>query len=168
MAGPATNVATIGAVYRVFGARTLAIYLGDIVIGSILCAVAFDWLLTAEAIQTVHQHERPAWWAVGSALIVLLLIVRFAVDDLRRMRRRFGRGRQAAASRPGYKVAVQGMTCNACVNRLEKALGDVDGVESTEVQLHPGQAIVYGSMDDRDIRAAIEAAGFEPQEASAV
>ena len=42
MAGPATNVATLGAVYETLGKRMLAVYLFTIVIGSVLLAVVFD------------------------------------------------------------------------------------------------------------------------------
>ena len=35
MAGPATNVATLGAVYRTLGRRPLAIYLSTIIVGSV-------------------------------------------------------------------------------------------------------------------------------------
>ena len=44
MAGPATNVATIGAIYRGFGKRVLAIYLATIVVGSCLAAIVFEGL----------------------------------------------------------------------------------------------------------------------------
>ena len=42
MAGPATNVATIGAIYRGFGSKQLAIYLGVLVVGSIGFGALFD------------------------------------------------------------------------------------------------------------------------------
>src|SRR5690606_154518 len=45
MAGPATNVATIGAVYRAFGRRILTIYLGTIVLGSLALGWAFESIL---------------------------------------------------------------------------------------------------------------------------
>ena len=41
LAGPATNVATVGAVYRSFGGRALAVYLVNIIVGSMLGAWVF-------------------------------------------------------------------------------------------------------------------------------
>ena len=39
-------------------------------------------------------------------------------------------------------LAIQGMTCNHCVMRVQKALADVPGVRRAVVTLEPGQAKV--------------------------
>ncbi len=162
MAGPATNVATIGAVYRRFGKATTAIYLATIIAGSMLFAVMFDWLLTTAPIDVVHVHEHgPAWWGIASAVILLALIVWFAIDDVRRWLRR-----RAAAGGSGdseLRVSVQGMNCNNCVVRLEKALQATEGVDSASVTLEPGEAVVRGSIKKERIVEAIQAAGFQAE-----
>ena len=50
MAGPAAGVATIGAISRVLGRRTLIVYLTTIIVGSVLAGLLFDSLLSAEAV----------------------------------------------------------------------------------------------------------------------
>ena len=60
-------------------------------------------------------------------------------------------------------IPVTGMTCASCVNRVEKALGKVAGVERAAVNLATEQATV--SYDPRqttvtDIAMAVERAGY--------
>ncbi len=64
IAGPATNVATIGAVYRRFGGRVLAVYLATIIAGSVLGAVAFEAFLSDTVLHAAatHEHGAHAWW----------------------------------------------------------------------------------------------------------
>jgi uncharacterized protein len=84
MAGPATNVATIGAVYRTLGGRVLAVYLGTIIVGSMAGGLLFEHLLPASAITSAHahHHERFAWWHTVSALVVIALCGYFAMKEL--------------------------------------------------------------------------------------
>ena len=83
MAGPATNVATIGAVKRAFGGRVLAVYLGTVVIGSVGLAYLYDAFIPFEALGSMtHEHGHP-WWAWASALVLAGLFVYFVFDDLR-------------------------------------------------------------------------------------
>ncbi len=81
MAGPATNVATLGAVYRTLGGRSLAAYLGTIVLGSLLAGVLFNSLIDGTATLTAsHSHHLP-WWAALSGVLLAVLVLRLAVQD---------------------------------------------------------------------------------------
>ena len=70
-------------------------------------------------------------------------------------------------------AAVEGMSCAACVRRVEKALASVEGVRQASVSLAAGQATVEyepGRTDPEALRAAVESAGYtlvlpEPGEA---
>ena len=74
MAGPASNMATMGAIYKGFGLRNLGIYLGTLIVGSMGLALAFEELIDPVSVQTVlasagmvgegsHAHGDPAvWW----------------------------------------------------------------------------------------------------------
>jgi P-type Cu+ transporter len=76
-----------------------------------------------------------------------------------------------AVSDAGYDVpsqtlrfAVKGMTCASCVARIEQALSAVPGVLKAAVNLATESAnvqVVSGAASGRDLRAAIEAAGYE-------
>lgn len=80
VAGPATNVATIGAIYRVFGGRVIAIYLTVIIVSSLLFGHLFGFLIDMTAMRihdhTAHDHANPL--AIAAAILVLLLFARFA------------------------------------------------------------------------------------------
>ena len=49
-AGPATNTVTIGVVKKMLGTRSLYIYLGSIIIGSIIFGLGLDYLFSASNI----------------------------------------------------------------------------------------------------------------------
>ena len=58
---------------------------------------------------------------------------------------------------------IGGMTCAACVSHVENALREVDGVESSVVNLATERATVQyaaGVADIEDLRAAVEDAGY--------
>jgi copper chaperone CopZ len=59
------------------------------------------------------------------------------------------------------ELTITGMTCNHCVARATKALEAVAGVESVEVSLEPGGAVVRGSADADALVAAVKEAGYE-------
>jgi uncharacterized membrane protein YraQ (UPF0718 family)/copper chaperone CopZ len=157
IAGPATNVATIGAVYRALGARALGAYLGSIVGGSLLAGLVFDSLLPQSAVTAIHHHHEAAWWAVTSAVVVLGLLGWFAVDDARHW---LGHQRARARGESTIEVPVFGMTCSGCAARLERSLGRADGVLSAVVTLESGKAVVRGRTSESRVRELIEQAGL--------
>ena len=55
---------------------------------------------------------------------------------------------------------VTGMSCAACVARVEKAVRAVEGVESCSVSLLTNSMTVEGSATEQAIAAAVEAAGY--------
>jgi len=159
MAGPATNVATLGAVYRGLGGRALAIYLSTIIAGSIGFGLAFDFLLETGTTAAMAHHEHATWWAMASAVVLLALLGGFALRDTRRGLRGWLAGRHTGGSR--LEVGVAGMNCNNCVNKLTGALEQQDGVESVRVDLNPGRAVVHGDIDLQRVQKAIREAGFQ-------
>jgi uncharacterized protein len=160
MAGPATNIAAIGAIHRRFGTATTSIYLVTIIVGSILFAVSFDWLVTATPMEMPDCHGHGlAPWNVASALLLLALIGWLAVEDLRR---RWSNGSAKPTEKSSeWRVAVQGMNCNNCVVRLEKALRTTQGIDWASVTLEPAEAIVRGCVDRQHVVEAIHSAGFQ-------
>jgi copper chaperone CopZ len=168
MAGPATNVTTIGAVYSRFGWRTLFVYLATIIVGSMLFAWFFDWLLTANVVKDVaHHHDHQAWWSIASAIIMLAMMVYFAWEEVAR---RLRRPLESTVEFPVITIPVEGMTCSSCVGRLEKALSECDEIESVQVQLNPGLATIIGKIQPTKIHAIVRELGFvsQPEESAAI
>ena len=156
MAGPATNIATIGAVMRAFGGRVLAVYLSTVVIGSVGLAYVYDAFIPLEALGSMtHEHAHP-WWAWASALVLAGLVVYFVFDDLRSAWLR----RTPSAGPAVVTLEVEGLTCNNCVRKLERALRDADGVTSVRVTLDPSRATVEGSAHPADLEAVVRATGY--------
>ncbi|WP_437657548.1 CopZ family metallochaperone [Sorangium sp. So ce1182] len=65
-----------------------------------------------------------------------------------------------------HRLAVEGMTCNHCVQAVSKALAKVPGVTRvSEVSLERGEAIVEGSAAAEALVAAVAEAGYEARDA---
>ena len=58
---------------------------------------------------------------------------------------------------------ITGMTCNHCVRAVTKVLEAVPGVQSAEVSLTPGSAVVTGSADPAALIATVQEEGYEAQ-----
>lgn len=157
LAGPATNLATMGAIRRTFGGRTLAVYLGTIVVGSIAFGAAFDFILpgAADVAALAHDHGAAPWWAWGSALVFVGLLSRFALLDLIRLAKAHSLQR-----RQSITLSVDGMTCNGCVRKLETALSGLDGVDGLVVTRNPGTVTVQGRVVMDAVAKTIESTGF--------
>lgn len=105
MAGPATNLATIGAIYRSFSRAAFVTYLVTIVLGSLLAALLFDALVAGglELAGTVAQqhghanghdhahdhgggHHVIGWVSQTSAAVLLLMFAWFAWQSAQKRR----------------------------------------------------------------------------------
>ncbi len=83
-AGPATNTVTIGVVKKILGKRSLYIYLGSIVIGSILFGLLLDYIFTASDIDPkalIHLHESAGIFTLLSSIILWILLGWFIFKD---------------------------------------------------------------------------------------
>jgi len=81
-AGPATNTVTIGVVKKMLGSRTLAIYLGSIVVGSVSFGLILDMIFAANAMdikEIVHIHETAGFFDIASSLLMWGFLVYFII-----------------------------------------------------------------------------------------
>jgi len=72
-AGPATNTVTIGVVKKMLGTKSLLIYLGSIIIGSVLFGLGLDYIFDASAIDPaslIHMDEEGGIIATVSSIIL--------------------------------------------------------------------------------------------------
>jgi copper chaperone len=58
-------------------------------------------------------------------------------------------------------VNIKGMSCGHCVAAVTQALERLDAINKVSVDLEKGEARFAGEPALADVRAAIEAAGFE-------
>ena len=64
-------------------------------------------------------------------------------------------------------LIIEGMTCEHCVNRIEKALRQLKGVESVRMTLDPGQAFVKIDpklVDEQRLEDVIRENGYQVKE----
>ncbi|MCU0662710.1 MAG: permease [Myxococcota bacterium] len=158
MAGPASNAATMGAVYRGFGARVAAIYIAVVALLSMAFGLLFDFVLPqSAATHAGHAHEHATFLSTASALVLLGLLgtlyARRIATALRRLRHQKGMAMERT-------LEVQGMTCKNCASHVERALRAVSGVQDVVVELAQGAVKVKGDAESSALVAAITAAGY--------
>ena len=61
------------------------------------------------------------------------------------------------------RYTVKGMTCGHCVSAVSAEVGQITGVTGVDVDLATGAVTVTstGPLDDGDVRAAVDEAGYE-------
>ena len=77
-AGPATNTVTIGVVKKMLGTRSLVIYLGSIIVGSMVFGLGLDAVFLASDINPaslVHLHEEAGFVSMLSSVVLWGLVV---------------------------------------------------------------------------------------------
>lgn len=156
MAGPATNVATLGAVYRSLGGRALTTYLSTIVFGSLIAGICFNQLIPSQVTHSMTHDHTTAWWRIASGVTLAGLMLWFAVSDLQAWRRR----RTTIHGSTSRTIAVSGMTCNGCAMKLEKALSGLPELDSVSVSFDAGTARIGGNVRHEDVVRVVESAGF--------
>lgn len=161
MAGPATNMAAILVVGKVLGRRTLLLYLAAIIAGAFGFGLAVDTLLPAEwfrplPMSALGGHCAMAaatpWWKIASSVIFVVLLAAALF-------KRYRKTKIQTDMKNVFKI--KGMMCNHCKANVERALSQVEGVSSVEVDLAAGTAHVEGVFDPQKIIATIRQLGYE-------
>lgn len=158
MAGPASNVATIGSVYRTFGFKNLIIYLSSIVVGSMLGGALFDSVINSSAvIPKLHQHSEAGIIPIVAALIFILLVLRFFFIDLKA----YFSKKKALEADETMTINVTGITCEGCAGNVSNAIEKLDHVSKVKVDIESGDVKITGSeMKLNEIKEAVIKAGF--------
>lgn len=58
-------------------------------------------------------------------------------------------------------LSIEGLHCGGCGRTIERALRQVHGVRTVEVDVGQKMVVVEGSASVRDLVAAVDAAGYE-------
>lgn len=175
IAGPATNIATLTILGKVLGRKTLAVYLGTILVASYAFGVMFglvfpDATLPAASAALHHGDHglgSVAWWEWASALLLATLVIRgLAIRWQEKTASKRARAGDIAGEETGsmdtIELKVAGMSCGHCQDTVDKALRSVEGVDEVVVSLEEASARVRGEqVDVAKLIAAIQAKGFE-------
>jgi len=80
-AGPATNTVTIGVVKKMLGTKTLFIYLGTIIAGSLLFGLGLDYLFRDVNVkELVHMDENAGFVAWTASLVLWGFVLYYVVS----------------------------------------------------------------------------------------
>ncbi len=64
------------------------------------------------------------------------------------------------------ELRIEGMSCEHCTARVQKALEAADGVTAVQVSLEPGGAVIEGErLDPEELQAIVERTGYEARPA---
>jgi copper chaperone CopZ len=176
MAGPATNAATITIIGKVFGRRTLILYLVSIIAGALFFGILVNELLPREwftaPLQHFHkeQHEHgllPNWLHVFSSILLSLLI-------LNALTRKYGKKLLSSFTKTSpttsninlnmkdLHIIVKGMTCNHCKETVEQNVGKLPGISGVEADLTSGKVHLSGeNFNLTEIQRIIESLGYK-------
>ena len=174
MAGPAVNLASILVVRKSLGSRFTWIYLLTIVVFSILFGLLINALgIGAEIsnpaqihsaccstdpsapneLSTVHS-QFSVFRTICSILLVSFIIIALSM-------KLFSKFKKQEAVEGTTVYTVEGMHCNHCKAAVEKAVGELKGVASAEVNLGAKTVTVTGTATTDEVQKAVEKAGFE-------
>jgi uncharacterized membrane protein YraQ (UPF0718 family)/copper chaperone CopZ len=162
MAGPATNVATIGSIYQVLGGRVLFLYLGTVIVTSLIFGWSFDFVL-ANTVSLHHQHIHAATLIdIAAALLVigllLFLFIRYLIENFMQ---------QTTVQSSDVLLKVNGMTCQHCVARVKSALEKCESVQEAIPNLSTGIVRIHGIQPKLNtLIQAVEQAGYKAYEHS--
>ena len=157
MAGPATNIATIGAIYRTLGPRLLGVYLATVIVMSIGFALLFESLFAEQIIVSMHQHSDNL---LGIVSLILLTFVTFWLYYDRHQQRKF-KLQTFMENDMGITLDVDGMSCQHCVANVKKSLESVTGVTDATPDLDSGKVMVNGeNLNTDQLIKSITDAGY--------
>ena len=168
MAGPAVNTASMLVIGKVFGGRTLKLYLLSIVVGAMLFGLGIDYLLPQEwfavqsgiAASACHEEGIGLFSYICTALLIVFLL-NALLHSHHHHHHHHGEEAEEMSSYIIYNV--EGMNCSHCAENVQRAIAAVEGVEQVSVSLHEGTACVVGSPSDPDILLAVESIGFRAE-----
>ncbi len=85
-AGPATNIVTMGVVKKTLGSRSLYIYLGSIVIGSLIFGLGLDYIFDISNINPlsiINTQENSNFITISSSVILWAFILYFMAKKIK-------------------------------------------------------------------------------------
>jgi uncharacterized membrane protein YraQ (UPF0718 family)/copper chaperone CopZ len=153
MAGPATNIATIGAIRQELGNKATTIYLSTVVLGSLSLGWGFDFLLSDIPQMALHSHETEHW-ATATVLLLIGLFLLFLIEELKL------KFQKIEVLETAIEVPIEGLTCGGCVNKLSKVLNADENVQKVFVSLEEHKAVIETTLSLDEIKERVKTAGF--------
>lgn len=159
LAGPATNLATITVIWKSMGKKIALIYVGGLMLLSIIFGVLIDQFfgfLNLENIASIgahNHHEEINWfgWIMAGILTALILFVE--------IKKLIPAKKIKAMSVKKYKV--EGMTCNHCKASVENVIFELGNIKEVVADPNSDKVQIDGDVDEEAVKKAVESRGYQ-------
>jgi uncharacterized membrane protein YraQ (UPF0718 family)/copper chaperone CopZ len=159
MAGPATNAATITVLWRSLGKKATLIYVGTIVIGSMIFGLLIDYSFLKnqfifDITAPIHSHiHGKDWLAIISSILLIALLLFVELKKI---------FYKPIKNKPMNNLyTVEGMTCNHCKSSVEKNVQKLEGVTLVVADPSANQVLIEGAnLNQAEIESTINELGF--------
>jgi uncharacterized membrane protein YraQ (UPF0718 family)/copper chaperone CopZ len=159
MCGPATNIATISVSLKQIGKKSTLIYIGSIVLCSILSGLLFDVMfpgITVEDSLSSSMHMVPHSVGVLSAWALILILLNSIRLNY------FSSSIKNIQKSSNVVLFIKGMKCNNCVSSINKTVNQLPGIKVVDLDLKSGRIEVDCNSEDLPlIKKSIIDLGFE-------
>jgi uncharacterized membrane protein YraQ (UPF0718 family)/copper chaperone CopZ len=158
--GPATNAATVTAMSKVLGKRSIIIYLLTVAVSAVLAGILLNHLQVTlpPAVTKAHHSMAPG---VGQNISAVILLALIAYSLFKKFIKTLVF--KSHLNHQELLISISGMTCSHCQAAATKAIASVSNVKSVEVDLGTHTAAIH-TLDPEvvfpEIRTALEAQGF--------
>ena len=159
MAGPATNAATISVLWKSLGKKATLAYLISIIGGALFFGLVMDyilpktWFTISESVSTHIHGESTSWIAIGSAILLIGLII--IVEVKKQL------PKKQLIMENSNTYTVNGMTCNHCKNSVETNLVKAVNIDEVSVNLESKSVTVKGTATAEEVKALVDGLGYE-------
>lgn len=161
MAGPASNIATMGAIYKALGGRVLFIYLSTLVIGSFSFAIlAAPWLKGQFPLDLKAHDMEYSYFEILSVIMCMGIFTYFTYQQVQSWLIKYKGKKHQKTGLTSMTYMIEGMSCGGCVRKLEKTLSTIKGIESFTVTRGPDQVEILGNFDQNVFYEAVQDIGF--------
>ena len=165
MAGPATNMATMTVISKTLGKKTLIIYIGSLVIGSMAFGLIINHLFPRSFFSVIStstgHHSGSMWMWVEwiSVLFLSLILIRFyLMKFMNFLNKKKGEKNISAQS---MTIGVTGMTCENCAARVEASLLQLDNINESRANLQNGTVEIKGNhIELEELKSSVEKVGY--------
>ena len=163
MAGPAANFASVMILNRTQGVKATAIYVASVVITAIGFGCLIDYVLPSgwfeprTLTQETMCHVTFGWFESACSIFLVLLLIASAMRSFSKSKH----SHNIVSQDMTKEFKIGGMNCAHCRASVEKAIAAVENVESVDVNLSTGIAMVTGDASTVSIEDAVKRAGFD-------
>ncbi len=162
--GPATNAASIAIIGKTLGKKITLIYLLTIIVSSIIMGTLLDLIFNyTGTIETYRESLACHTDIIEGFDLKLVFGIIFAslliYNYIRKFHQKYSN--KKSNNKNIHSIKIEGMTCNHCVNNVQKALTEIEGITNVNVSLVDNCVYYEGNIDKKLIIDKINSIGYK-------